>query len=468
MSSLAAARADNFYHPPDWDPRKQSRAEYAEGPGGPKWKAHPLRERAKKLDQGILTIRFEMPFNVRCTGCNNQIAKGVRFNAEKKTIGKYLSTKILSFRMLCHCEDGSWRTCQRRNPHFIEVHTDPKNAEYVVAEGAVRVDSMSLLSTEELGVERTLDEDEAAKRSANPFYKLETAGPAAKRKPWLSRLQEKRDEDWEDDFEANRALRRTHRTHRKQDLVEAATRESQGIRVPLLSEHPADIAAAHAVRFEADMRRSAAAREQPKMRLLGGSIFGGAYERPKPSKRARVTKPSDAPTAGGVARAAAAAERVVAGGRQTVEQRTEEEERLRALQLRRERDMRITMGVPLGGATLDLVGPHPRPAPPAAEPTGAADADADADVHADADADAGADSSRDDMARGARARGAVLSRSNRPGLPVVAVVPTVAPPAVLPAVTSTTVGGHKRSHGLVAYSDSDSEEQDDGDDVHQP
>ena len=86
MSSLKAARADNFYHPPDWDPRKQSRAEHSNK--GPAWKAHPLRERAKRLDEGILTIRFEMPFNVRCKGCGNHIGKGVRYNAEKKQIGK--------------------------------------------------------------------------------------------------------------------------------------------------------------------------------------------------------------------------------------------------------------------------------------------------------------------------------------------------------------------------------------------
>ena len=105
-----------------------------------KWKAHPLRERAKKLHtEGVLTIRFEMPFNVRCTGCDNHIAKGVRFNAEKKTIGRYLSTKILSFRMPCHCEDGTARTDHRRNMHFIEIHTDPKNAEYVIVDGAERV-----------------------------------------------------------------------------------------------------------------------------------------------------------------------------------------------------------------------------------------------------------------------------------------------------------------------------------------
>ena len=138
MSSLAAARADNFYHPPDWDPRKESRAAHdVRKTGGPAWKAHPLRERAKKLDEGILVIRFEMPFDVRCSGCGCRIGKGVRFDAEKKAVGKYLSTKIWSFRMLCKAEqEGNAKCDQKKNPHFIEVRTDPKNAEYLVTEGA--------------------------------------------------------------------------------------------------------------------------------------------------------------------------------------------------------------------------------------------------------------------------------------------------------------------------------------------
>ncbi|GMH27531.1 hypothetical protein Nepgr_029374 [Nepenthes gracilis] len=69
QSSLAAACAYNFYYPPEWD--------LSQG-------QHPSRERAKKIDQGILIIRFEMPFNAWCQGCNSMIAKGVRFNAEKK------------------------------------------------------------------------------------------------------------------------------------------------------------------------------------------------------------------------------------------------------------------------------------------------------------------------------------------------------------------------------------------------
>lgn len=68
-----------------------------------------------------------MPFNVWCAGCGHLIGKGVRFNAEKKQIGMYHSTKVWSFSMRSPC-------CKTR----IEVHTDPKNAEYVVVAGARR------------------------------------------------------------------------------------------------------------------------------------------------------------------------------------------------------------------------------------------------------------------------------------------------------------------------------------------
>ena len=88
---------------------------------------HPLRERARKLHLGILIVRFEMPFNIWCLNCNSHIGRGVRFNAEKKKIGMYHSTPILSFRMKCHlC--GGW----------FEIQTDPKESEYVVVDGARR------------------------------------------------------------------------------------------------------------------------------------------------------------------------------------------------------------------------------------------------------------------------------------------------------------------------------------------
>jgi coiled-coil domain-containing protein 130 len=47
---------------------------------------HPLRARAKRLDEGILVIRFELPFNMWCDGCKKMIGFGTRFNAEKSKV----------------------------------------------------------------------------------------------------------------------------------------------------------------------------------------------------------------------------------------------------------------------------------------------------------------------------------------------------------------------------------------------
>ena len=51
----------------------------------------------------------------------------MRFNARKKQIGAYLSTKILSFTMACP-------QCQ----NVLVVKTDPKSTEYLCAEGCRR------------------------------------------------------------------------------------------------------------------------------------------------------------------------------------------------------------------------------------------------------------------------------------------------------------------------------------------
>lgn len=90
-----------------------------------------MGDRARKLDQGILITRFELPFNIwwyvpfsgssallftrRSGTCNNHIGMGVRYNAEKKKIGNYYSTPIYSFRCKCHLCDG-----------WFEIQTDPK------------------------------------------------------------------------------------------------------------------------------------------------------------------------------------------------------------------------------------------------------------------------------------------------------------------------------------------------------
>merc|ERR1719427_676139 len=68
-----------------------------------------------------------MPYNIWCNGCGIHIAMGVRYNAEKKKIGKYYSTVVYKFRMRCHlCED------------YFEIQTDPQNCDYKILSGARR------------------------------------------------------------------------------------------------------------------------------------------------------------------------------------------------------------------------------------------------------------------------------------------------------------------------------------------
>ncbi|KAK1342647.1 hypothetical protein QTO34_015413 [Cnephaeus nilssonii] len=127
----------NKYYPPDFNPEKHGSLNRYHN-------SHPLRERARKLSQGILIIRFEMPYNIWCDGCKNHIGMGVRYNAEKKKVGNYYTTPIYRFRMKCHL-------CI----NYIEMQTDPANCDYVIVSGAQRkeerwdmADNEQVLTTE--------------------------------------------------------------------------------------------------------------------------------------------------------------------------------------------------------------------------------------------------------------------------------------------------------------------------------
>lgn len=84
-----------------------------------------MGDRARKIDKGILIVRFELPFDIWCGGCEKHVGQGVRYNAEKRKIGNYYSTPIYAFRCKCHL-------CS----HWFEIQTDPKNTRYIVSEGA--------------------------------------------------------------------------------------------------------------------------------------------------------------------------------------------------------------------------------------------------------------------------------------------------------------------------------------------
>eukprot|EP01018_Ginkgo_biloba_P025560 Gb_12375 [translate_table: standard] len=255
-SSLAAARADNFYYPPEWTPEQGSLNKFHG--------QHALRERARKIDQGILIIRFEMPFNIWCGGCQSMIAKGVRFNAEKKQVGNYFSTKIWSFQMKAPC-------CKQE----IVIQTDPKNCEYVIVSGAER-------KNEEFDVEDAetfaFPAEEERGKLADPFYRLEHHGEDLQKgkeaEPFLVRLQRSSDLRHGDDYARNKALRAQIRTQKKRVAEETAHARKRGLGIRLLppSKEDADVAAN--VKFTSKFEMN---RKDKRAAINGSSIFSNSY-----------------------------------------------------------------------------------------------------------------------------------------------------------------------------------------------
>ncbi|KAH8157026.1 hypothetical protein CIB48_g11218 [Xylaria polymorpha] len=199
-------------------------------------KKHALGARASKLrTEGILTVRFEMPFAVWCGTCPKPtiIGQGVRFNAEKKKVGAYHSTPIWSFRMR-HTDCGG----------VIEIRTDPANSEYVVTEGGTRRDTGddkddSLVSSRDLigglGEIQTAKEKDALRNDA--FARLEKTiedrGVLIERTHRIAELEDASYRAWEDPYAQNRRLRAAFRAGRKTREKEAASTEELQERMSL-------------------------------------------------------------------------------------------------------------------------------------------------------------------------------------------------------------------------------------------
>ncbi|GAB7338017.1 hypothetical protein MBLNU457_4387t1 [Dothideomycetes sp. NU457] len=211
-------------------------------------KPHALGSRARKLaSQGILTVRFEMPFAVWCSSCPKPtlIAQGVRFNAEKKKVGMYFSTPIWSFRIK-HAVCGGG----------LEIRTDPKNTRYVVFEGGKERDYGDVVKEGEEGRE-ILTAEERERRREDAFAVLEDRVVDQRVKVDTRRrieeLQDERERHWGNPYEASRMVRRGFRRERKERVRERDKVEGiqsrLGLGVELLPERPEDAQRAALVEY---------------------------------------------------------------------------------------------------------------------------------------------------------------------------------------------------------------------------
>ena len=207
---------------------------------------HALGSRARKAGQGILTVRFEMPFAIWCTTCPKPsiIGQGVRFNAEKKKVGNYHTTPVYSFRMK-HVSCGGW----------IEIRTDPKNTAYVVTEGAKKRDTGE--DKVEEGEILIKTEEEREKLANDAFAALEgkvdDKRQASNDKSRIEELQRAKNRDWSDPGEANRRLRNTFRAERKirqkKDGLTEELKDRMSLGMDLLEETEEDRRRAGFVEF---------------------------------------------------------------------------------------------------------------------------------------------------------------------------------------------------------------------------
>mmetsp|Transcript_8474 Transcript_8474/g.18347 ORF Transcript_8474/g.18347 Transcript_8474/m.18347 type:complete len:301 (+) Transcript_8474:60-962(+) len=260
--TLNASRADAFYYPPDWDPSKGSLDAFQRKKG---FEHHLGKSRVRQLNQGILVIRFEMPFHTRCLKCENRIAKGVRFNANKKKIGKYHTTSIWEFEMRC-------TTCA----NLFKIRTDPENAEYVMAEGLRKVQTDTWDAAEAGSMGELPDQETRGRMDVDPMFKLDYNSkkkvvPEKIRKSDLRELYAM-SKDREDEYALNSSLRRTFRTMKKEEIArEAEEARPKNFSFPLAEEDPADAVEARRVQFTTDHAKvGAALRRQAK---VAESIF---------------------------------------------------------------------------------------------------------------------------------------------------------------------------------------------------
>ena len=272
---MGERKGQNFYYPPDFDPKKHGSLNGYHG-------VHALRERARKLDKGILIIRFEMPYNIWCGGCNQHIGMGVRFNAEKTKLGMYYTTPIYQFKMKC-------TLC----PNHFSIKTDPGKMDYVIVEGARRVEQR--WDPTENGQIVPDDKLVGRKLADDAMYKLEhqtkdkdKSADAAPRIGRISQIQDR----VKDDYLANRILRDQFRVKKKErKAIQEADKKllnKSGLELDLVEERDEDKRMAQLMNIQA---RTEAEEKQKDQRgdIEDGDIFSGkqSKEKSNPSRNER-------------------------------------------------------------------------------------------------------------------------------------------------------------------------------------
>merc|ERR1719481_2167176 len=197
-----------------------------------------------------------MPYNIWCgsnaedpdpavKGCRKHIGMGVRYNAEKTKIGMYYTTPVYQFKFGCHY-------CQ--NP--IIIKTDPGNMDYVIVQGARRVEQR----WDPTGNGQVVPDDKRVGRKLadDAMFKLEHEnGDQGKQKdsaPRIAQIYHIADRV-KNDYMANRMLRDKFREAKKErsKVTEDANKlkAKAGLSIDIVAERETDIRMARLLSLQA-------------------------------------------------------------------------------------------------------------------------------------------------------------------------------------------------------------------------
>ncbi|KAI7876594.1 DUF572-domain-containing protein [Lichtheimia hyalospora FSU 10163] len=189
----------NKYYPPDWTPDKGSVNKHVG--------KHPLGDRARKLDQGILVVRFELPFNIWCTGCENHIGRG-NCNTDYKVVS------------------GATKKVEEWEPEDTEV------IKLKDEETKERLESDAMFRLEHGVIDQQVEKESV---------------------PVLTQLQQLQNSSWSDPYTRSQQLRRKFREQKKKDkaLEEEADRirDKHSLHIPLLPETVDDVVQAKKIQY---------------------------------------------------------------------------------------------------------------------------------------------------------------------------------------------------------------------------
>eukprot|EP00697_Spironema_sp_BW2_P000951 gnl/Spiro4/11302_TR5961_c0_g1_i1.p1 gnl/Spiro4/11302_TR5961_c0_g1~~gnl/Spiro4/11302_TR5961_c0_g1_i1.p1 ORF type:complete len:325 (+),score=91.43 gnl/Spiro4/11302_TR5961_c0_g1_i1:101-1075(+) len=274
--SVGAAKRPRSAHSPSGGAAAGSGVENGDT-SKPKKHSDSKGRKRQKTEKMPMIIRFEMPFPVWCDGCGSHIARGVRYNAQKKNVGMYLSTKIWAFRMKCH-----------RCPTWFEVRTDPQNTDFACIQG-LRKKVTEFTSDMNVTIPLTSAE-QREQLDSNALFKLEhvendlqRARSAAQQLRQLQDLNERR-------VDLLTAARTKFRNEKKSIAASKAAMETEmrarNLLIPLLPAEPRDADVASQVQFRPAKNSFVLSVQQKRLAIKSSSIFGQSCDAQVNAKRA--------------------------------------------------------------------------------------------------------------------------------------------------------------------------------------